>query len=396
VQEIRKRRGRRREETTDDDAIAWARELDARSSIVTPEIEDGEALFLDGKLWHGSHNRFAKTRSALLLQYATPDAPIRIPDYDYLDWPFRLLDSPRPGCLMLRGRAKSVVNRFFTAPAAAGDEASGSQLTSRVYPLRVPLAAAPDEAWKFHPIFLGPTPDMEKLSCHASALGPGHRAHPMHTHPEEELKLVLTGEIDLIFSDDPGASGDVRRRVKAGQVVYYPPEVPHTMEAMSDTPANYLTFRWVADRAENGECMPFGVFDVHEHVRVLEGSEGFRPHLLFEGRTAYLRKLHSHFSTLEPGAGYPPHVDAYAAAIVVLEGEVETLGQRVKPNGVVLFTPGEPHALRNPGKTLAKYVVFEFHASESLPETVHVHTGTAAVPGLKSRVSRLLRRLAGA
>src|SRR6185503_19595909 len=128
-----------------------------------------------------------------------------------------------------------------------------------------------------------------------------------------------------------------------------------------------------------GERIPFGIFDVRDPVRQLEGREGFRPGLLFEGPTPYLRKLHSHFSTLDPGAGYEPHVDAYAAAIIVLEGEVETLGERVGPHGVILFAQGEAHGMQNPGKTPARYVVFEFHASQSLPETPQPQ-GKAAAP----------------
>jgi hypothetical protein len=48
-------------------------------------------------------------------------------------------------------------------------------------------------------------------------------------------------------------------------------------------------------------------------------------------------------------------------AIVVLEGEVATLGKRVGPHSVIFYRSGEPHGIRNPGESLAKYVVFEFH-----------------------------------
>ena len=392
VQEIRKRHGRRREQIADEDVAAWARELDERSELVTPTIEDGEAFFFEGKLWHGSNNRVEKTRRALLLQYATPDTRIRIPDYNYLDWPFRLLDSPRAGCLMLRGSGKAGINRYFSAPAAAVDGEAGPQLTSRVYPLRIPLEADYEEGWKYHPIFYGSTPDMRSLSCHASALIPHHRAHPLHTHRDEELKLLLAGEVDLIFSDDEAANGAHRRRLKAGQFAYYPPELPHTLETVSDTPANYITFRWHSDPMEGGDRIPFGIFDVRDPVREMEGFEGFCPSLLFEGSTPYLRKLHAHFSTLAPGVGYDPHVDSYAAVIIVLEGEVETLGERVGPHGVILFAPGEPHGMRNSGTMPARYLVFEFHASQSLPEADDGHAQSHASHGLKARLARLVRR----
>jgi quercetin dioxygenase-like cupin family protein len=81
--------------------------------------------------------------------------------------------------------------------------------------------------------------------------------------------------------------------------------------------------------------------------------------------TANLEKLHGHTSTLTPGAGYDPHADPYDVAIIVLEGEVETLGKRVGPHGVIFYAAGEPHGIRNPGYTIARYIVFEFHHRRS-------------------------------
>lgn len=67
----------------------------------------------------------------------------------------------------------------------------------------------------------------------------------------------------------------------------------------------------------------------------------------------------------KPGAAYAAHVDAYDVAIVVLEGEVETLGQRVGAHGLIFYPAGEAHGMSNPGPALARYLVFEFHGSHS-------------------------------
>ena len=64
---------------------------------------------------------------------------------------------------------------------------------------------------------------------------------------------------------------------------------------------------------------------------------------------------------MEPGAGYAAHEDSYDVAIIVLEGEVETLGKRAKPFDVIFYAEGEPHGMENPGDKVAKYIVFEFH-----------------------------------
>ena len=129
---------------------------------------------------------------------------------------------------------------------------------------------------------------------------------------------------------------------------------------MSTEPANYLMLKWQGGPGAQ-QPLPFGRFDTLAAAAPPSPEKGFRTRLLFDGPTASLRKLHSHASTLLPGAGYEPHVDAHDVAIVVIEGEVETLGERVNPFGVIFYPAGESHGMTNPGPVPARYVVFEFH-----------------------------------
>ena len=362
VQEARHQHGKGRAETTSDDIVQWAREYDPRSNLVKLEMTDGEALFFDGRLWHYSHNVSSKTRHALLLQYATPDTMIRLPDLNSLDWPFHILDVPRPACVMLRGRDKVGINRIVSAPMPSGVGWS-TQLTSRIYPLRVPLPPL-EKGWKPYPIFSGSTADLRSVSCHASILTQGQCPHSPHRHDEEELLLLLAGEVDIIVSDAQAPNGYQRTRLKPGDFVYYPADFAHTLQTISEDPANYLMFKWVAEGTMTADPrLGFGHFSVDPRQdRWAEG--GFRAQVVFTGPTAYLRTLHCHVSTLTPGSGYDPHVDAYDVAIVVLEGECETLGERVGPHSVIFHPAGELHGMRNPGGVTAKYVVFEFHGSQ--------------------------------
>jgi hypothetical protein len=43
---------------------------------------------------------------------------------------------------------------------------------------------------------------------------------------------------------------------------------------------------------------------------------------------------------------------------------VETLGEEAGPNSVVFYAAGEKHGMRNVGDVPARYLVFEFHASD--------------------------------
>jgi mannose-6-phosphate isomerase-like protein (cupin superfamily) len=366
VQEVRHHHGKDRRETTNDDIVCWAQERDKRSHLVNPEVTDGEALFFDGRLWHGSRNLFSETRRALLLQYATPDTVIRIPDLNNPDWPFHQLNQPRPACLMVRGSDKVSVNRVVSAPVAVSGEAS-LQLTSRVHPLRLPLPPDEKKGWKVYPMFRGSTANLRRLSCHVSVLTQNQIPHPPHEHKEEEILLLLAGEVDLILPDSQFREKDQRKRLKPGQFVYHPAHFTHTLQTVSEDPANYVILKWDNhDSTETDAILAFGHFHSFDPEENAEVKAGFRPRPVFEGPTACLRKLHCHASTLTPGAGYDPHIDSHDVAIIVLEGEVETLGERVGPHSVIFYPAGELHGMRNPGEKIAKYVVFEFHGRQKV------------------------------
>ncbi len=179
--------------------------------------------------------------------------------------------------------------------------------------------------------------------------------------------LLLAGEVDLILPAAQTADGNQRRRLRPGQFVYYPAHFPHTLETVSEDAANYVMFKWHTGRTQSASPLGFGQYNFLDHLADRGAGPGFCPRLVFEGPTACLRKLHCHTSILAPSAGYEPHVDAYDVAIIVLEGEVETLGERAGPHSVIFYPAGEPHGMDNPGKTAAKYVVFEFHGSQSSP-----------------------------
>jgi quercetin dioxygenase-like cupin family protein len=211
---------------------------------------------------------------------------------------------------------------------------------------------------------------------------------------------VLDGEVDVILPDIADATGNDRHRLKRGQFVYYPSNFAHTLETVSEPAASYMMFKWNTDSREPGAPMQFGLFDALPTAQHPEVGAGFRLGHLFEGPTECLRKLQAHVSTLAPGAGYPPHVDAYDVAIIVLEGEVETLGQRVTPHGVIFYAAGEAHGLSNPGVTPARYLVLEFHGSrtalkQALPNPPSLLRKIADPHRWKRKLQQLARRLRG-
>ena len=181
-------------------------------------------------------------------------------------------------------------------------------------------------------------------------------------HNEEEILVPLWGEIDLILVGEKDSEAIRRIRLKPGQGVYYPAHYPHSLQTVSVVPANYLMLKWVNAPQKAGSGMASRQFNLFDEKKDSAENAGFCPRLVFEGATVYLKKLHCHTSTLLPGAGYDEHIDDYDVVLVILEGEVETLGERAGPHSVVFYPAGKPHGLVNPGEVTARYLVFEFHA----------------------------------
>ncbi|MDP2653353.1 MAG: cupin domain-containing protein [Candidatus Omnitrophota bacterium] len=237
-------------------------------------------------------------------------------------------------------------------------------LPNQGYPLPLPLPFDEAKKWEPHFLFRGPTKGIQDFSCHASALVHGHCPHPPHTHPEEEILMMLKGEADLLLPMYLGNEGRGRLRLKPGEFVYYPPGYPHTLQTVSTEPANYIMLRWYTPNPQKDPgALPFGKYQAYDSLSRNEGKEGFHTGLVFEGPSRYLKRMQCHASVLSPGAGYEPHADPYDVLILILDGEVETLGKRFGPHSVIFHPAGRRHGILNPGQVTAQYVVFEFQRS---------------------------------
>jgi quercetin dioxygenase-like cupin family protein len=347
-----------RDSVTDVDVVTWARAKDERSGVVTLDTQDGEAVVFDGRLWHGSDNlrRFG-TRFAVLLQYASSATAMRIPNLEHLAWPFELFDAPRPACILVSGRNVDGVNRTVPGPIVANG--SFPALTTRIHQVPEPSQERSGTGWTRHFFFDGATANLPKMYSHVSVLDPGCQPHPLQHHPEEELVVVLDGEAELILEDSQEGEWPNPFAMQARGIAYYPSGFAHTIRNATTSPVTYLVFKWLGVRSSNSET-PSATLVAASRVQSLESGVAVEP--LLDLETGSLRCLHSHLSVLQPGSGYEPHADAYDVALVVLEGTLETLGERVTAKSIVFYAAGEPHGMRNVGNTLAVYLVFEFHA----------------------------------
>ena len=223
----------------------------------------------------------------------------------------------------------------------------------------LPLPENRTVGWAPYHLFKGPTPGLAAMSCHVSVLSPGHCPHPSHSHIEEEVLIVLDGEANIEIAssrDDPTPRVE---SLTQGQFSYYPAWQYHTIRNGSAHPVTYLMFKWVANTPKVTDVLPTGVFDYTGQLEC-DDPRAFAPLTVLNGQTTWLKRLHCHVTRLGPGGGYAPHIDKYDVAIVMLSGEVETMGRVLQPCDVVFYGTGEMHGMRNISNKTAKYLVFEF------------------------------------
>lgn len=356
LQELNHRAGLRREQSTDETTLAAARQHDAEARIVQPEVHDGGALVFDGRVWHGSHNKTKAVRTALLLQYARADRPVRIPKG--FNWPIEFHQRRKPPVVVVAGRGQPAVNRIVRAPRLSRAVSNG------VYPL--PAASLrPDESFVSFQHFQGRTPQLGDIESHSSLLAPGASPHPLHRHIEEEILVVVSGTAELYAADDAAGSSNAERvRMGPGDFAYYPEGAHHTLSNAGETPLLYTMLKWVnhgwpADRRAGARAF----------VRAGEAIRTAAPGIgapIWQLRTRWLRRLNAHVSLLAPGEGYAPHADHYDVAIVLVAGSVETLGRQVSAPALFYHPAKAEHGIRATGTEPARYLVFELEGRSGL------------------------------
>lgn len=383
VQEVLAGLGERRETIPDAHMLEIARTIDPSASIVQPDVEDGAALLFDGRIWHaGRHGSASETRTALLMQYASADCPIPLPARGGYRWPFQFSTSRRVPTILVSGKGQGVANRLVPPPPKPMNK---PMITTFARTVPLPLPEDSVKHWRPFHQFRGPTSTLAGMSCHISVLSAGYSPHRPHIHGEEELLIVVDGTVEIELADDPGGTNSRRHPMKPGMFSYYPATQHHTIHNTGARPATYLMFKWCGATSGSETPLPASIFE-HEQRVVRDKPAPMAVKVLFQQATDQLPKLHAHLTTLPPGGGYEAHADPYDVAIILFSGEVETVGERVKPLGVIYYSAGELHGMRNVGTTPATYLVFEFHTPATVAHNRrHAKTLQPAKPTARQR-----------
>ncbi|BCS31445.1 hypothetical protein TBR22_A06460 [Luteitalea sp. TBR-22] len=88
-------------------------------------------------------------------------------------------------------------------------------------------------------VFAAPTATLDELEYHSTTLNPGQSPHPPHTHPNEEILIIKSGEVEAYVNG-------TWQRAPVGSLIFYATMVPHTVRNVGKVPATYHVVNWKA------------------------------------------------------------------------------------------------------------------------------------------------------
>jgi len=375
--------GRDTADITDDDAVRWARDADPDATSISIEMGVGDAVFIDGALWHGTRNATTDERVALLLHYTTPDKPVRL-HAPTTRWPFRRLDAPRPPCQIVRGSDRCGVNRLVPAPG-------GGKRQSAVY-ATAPAFAEASPVWKPDPLYIGATGTLAHLVVKTNHVFPRGSGHRMHAHADEQLALGLDGGVTMRFG---GERRPLELGLDPGVVVYVPPGTRHVEESDGDASGRQIEMTWLGTARR--PAVPLGLSvrsfdDVGPDLDSL-AERGRSAVELLDGPTATIDRLRVLRVDMRPGFTGADDTDAYDVVLIVMAGRVATLGRVAGVSDVVLYRAGETHSISVVGDDDVQLLVIELHNSYVGPSAPRVRSLRRAITArLPRRVRVAVRR----
>lgn len=214
------------------------------------------------------------------------------------------------------------------------------------------------DGWRRSILFRGSTRNTDWLGIHMSELAGGQAPEPVVKHQEEELTIILRGEVVSGLCDSDGSPDITREEVlKPGNLVFHPSQRYHYLENCTSEPATYLAVKWHANTRQTIPEQKPGTSQPLKYPKVDKpGAE-----TIIDEPTTWLDRLEVHASGLLPGCGYKPHVDRHDVIIIVLDGEVTSGGVAHPPGSCLLHPGGWKHGLRNEGCLPSHYLVIELH-----------------------------------
>ncbi|WP_439481378.1 cupin domain-containing protein [Cyclobacterium plantarum] len=92
-------------------------------------------------------------------------------------------------------------------------------------------------------VMQAPTQTLRELEMHITTLKEGEKSHDPHVHADEEIILVLQGEVEEMINGTP-------YRLGAGSVIYLAAFDPHGIRNAGKGSCEYYAIRWITEKTE--------------------------------------------------------------------------------------------------------------------------------------------------
>nr|WP_319565520.1 cupin domain-containing protein [uncultured Rhodoferax sp.] len=201
---------------------------------------------------------------------------------------------------------------------------------------------------------------MGSLSVYYGTLSPGQMPHELHIHSEEEIEVLLSGELEVI-------SPDKTMRIGPGSYHYQPPGLPHTIRSVGVDAATFFLLRWSPSVPDAALALSKPVIFDAASMAPWELRSGIQIQPV--GTVVALAngsRLEVIAVAWPEHSGSRPHTDPYDALTILLRGRWAGQCYDSRAPSVVYFPRGVPHGYSpvSGGPSLA--LCFKFYPPASL------------------------------
>lgn len=81
------------------------------------------------------------------------------------------------------------------------------------------------------------TSQLGQFEMHTTALNANEESHAPHSHVQEEIVLILRGNVEMYIDGD-------RYKASAGDLVFLPSRIPHALTNIGEEQCEYFAFQW--------------------------------------------------------------------------------------------------------------------------------------------------------
>lgn len=233
----------------------------------------------------------------------------------------------------------------------------------------------PTEVGQYRGVARNPTATLMEFECHITTLNKGNASHAPHIHPQEELIILRTGELDVHLN---GAE----TRVGPGSLFFFASYDWHAVKTVGDTPATYFVFNFSsAATAVFKDKLPLPAAPGRMGSAIwnwndlkAEATKTGERRAVTSMPTSTLKNFSCHVTTLNAGiAPHAPHSHPDEEVVLVTEGELDVtingITTRATAGSIIFISSGDEHGWRNAGDKAATYYVMRVK-TDATPATV--------------------------